>query len=189
MDWTMSRDDPTCSGLIRAAGTEIFGHTVELTKLTSIREDLGEGRLQEHCTFSVHFPDLDDTDLPTPLQRHLLTRHLAMRTTLRVPQGKEASITLTGRQFCRTFPYHVFFDDSLTILQCGEALRRLLPAGIGPGTKMGDVFTVQYPRMGWSVDNVKRFTNTIFMLSIKPRNGSTRKTLNIKGARTSCNQS
>lgn len=60
----MSRDDPTCSGLIRAAGTEIFGHTVELTKLTSIREDLGEGRLQEHCTFSVHFPDLDDTDLP-----------------------------------------------------------------------------------------------------------------------------
>lgn len=40
-------------GLIRAAGREIFRRTVELNKLTTLVEDLGEGRFQEHSVFRV----------------------------------------------------------------------------------------------------------------------------------------
>ncbi|XP_070193833.1 uncharacterized protein [Littorina saxatilis] len=219
-------------GLIRAAGREIFGHTVVLTRLHTVKEDLGAGKSQEHTVFRVHFPDLcaipsvpsppcsplDRLQSPyqsltqaTPLAplvvqslspelrcdavggangREILSGgeedHVFESPDLSaaLPNIKQTEavegITLSGRQFCSTFPYHVFFDRDLNILQCGDTLRRLLPAGVGRGSSMMAAFDIQYPRMALSFENILRFTNTIFMLTVRPCNGH-RKALHVKG--------
>ncbi|KAK7488573.1 hypothetical protein BaRGS_00020190 [Batillaria attramentaria] len=180
---------PLAVGLIRAAGKEIFNHTVELKRLTTVREDLGEDKFQEHTVFNVRFPDLVVRPQVSVAQTPSPVREVdsASQSDKLHPQSPrilspiDQAITLNGQQFCKTFPYHVFFDTTLTILQCGDALRRLLPAGVGPGSRMMEAFRIQYPRMAWSVENIQSFTNTIFMLAVLPRNGHTHRTLNIKG--------
>ena len=102
-------------------------------------------------------------------------------TCLGQSDPQDDGVTLSGQQFCKTFPYHVFFDTHLNIIQCGDALKKVLPAGVGPGSNMEDAFGIQYPRMAWSFDNILRFTNAIFMLSVLPNNNTRQKMLNIKG--------
>ena len=47
-----------CSGLIRAASREIFGHVVDLTVQSTETEDMGHDKTQQHTVFNLHFADL-----------------------------------------------------------------------------------------------------------------------------------
>ncbi|KAL8560982.1 hypothetical protein ACOMHN_061196 [Nucella lapillus] len=91
------------------------------------------------------------------------------------------AVTLTGPQFCTTFPYHVFFTPEMTIMQLGHSLTRVLSLGIGVGSGMSEAFHIEYPRVAWSLNNILRFINTIFILSLLPTPGSNKKCLKLKG--------
>ncbi|KAK7488571.1 hypothetical protein BaRGS_00020188, partial [Batillaria attramentaria] len=159
-------------GVVRAVGTEIFNQNVRLELISTELNDLGAGRSQEHSVFTVYFLDDDDTSRKPPegvevTQQHLESTAVQAAKT-RPPRQR---ITLSGELFCETFPYHVIFDENLTIHQCGDNLERMLGVDLEDHPRMPDAFLVIYPRMNLTMANIQRFINSIFVLAIVPKDG------------------
>ncbi|XP_070193840.1 guanylate cyclase soluble subunit beta-2-like [Littorina saxatilis] len=151
-------------GVVRAVGREIFQQPVKLEKLLTEKNDLGEGRSQEHSVFTVHF--LDEKDVLNNLRDVEEIKRKKAEPELQ----KKKKITLSGDLFCDTFSYHIIFDEDLVIQQCGETLKRMIGFDIDQegGATMDKAFRLYFPRMDLTMKNIRSFINSVFVLIIQP---------------------
>ena len=75
--------------------------------------------------------------------------------------------------FCAIFPFHILFDEKMTIIQVGDGLLRVSPWFVeakssGKKLKMYDVFTMIHPMMAICYTNIEHFMNAVFLLQMKP---------------------
>lgn len=71
--------------------------------------------------------------------------------------------------FCKAFPFHVLFDQNLTIVQAGVAILRVLnEAYATPGKiKLYDVFKLQRPKLNIDFALILAHINTVFVVETK----------------------
>ncbi|EDV25646.1 uncharacterized protein TRIADDRAFT_24043, partial [Trichoplax adhaerens] len=87
---------------------------------------------------------------------------------------------ITGEIFCDTFPFHIIFDDEMTILRTGTSLSRKLrrlSSVIKP--KVTDLFQCSTPPIRLNKSNIMTYINNNFTLQL--RSDITDYYLNLKG--------
>ncbi|ESO98999.1 hypothetical protein LOTGIDRAFT_142368, partial [Lottia gigantea] len=82
---------------------------------------------------------------------------------------------LSPHEICKTFPYHIIFDKEMMIKQCGYQVKKMLPAFQTPPICMSDNFEVVHPRMALTIENISKFINSIFFISVKHTDDETKK--------------
>ena len=69
--------------------------------------------------------------------------------------------------FCKAFPFHVLFDEDLTIIQAGVAILRVLNRQSANKMKFNEVFTLQRPKLDLSFEPILAHINTVFVVETK----------------------
>ena len=133
-------------------------------------EVLDHNKVQYHVTFKIDYAreELVDNKLqmvvPYSEENGLLSSQKL---------STEPDILIPSKAFCDLFPYHILFNDSMTIKQCGTFLSRMSHSVISPGEKLFDVIQLSHPCMQLTFQHILKFINAVFMLEIKDmRNGS-----------------
>ncbi|NEQ55513.1 MAG: histidine kinase, partial [Leptolyngbya sp. SIO3F4] len=76
------------------------------------------------------------------------------------------SHTLPPASFAHAFPFHFVLDASLTIIQTGETLQRLLKTSL-VGNNVEDHFTILRPKINWDLTQILKKQQSLFVLSAK----------------------
>ncbi|KAK6995376.1 hypothetical protein BgiMline_012045 [Biomphalaria glabrata] len=153
-------------GLLSAVAREIFNQNIDIVFVSSNRELVGQGRDQEHVIFHVSIPHNSETKMSS------IGIADDSRTALSPAQKQDIifqPVTLNKEQFATAFPYHLIFDEELRLLQYGKSVARLSPVRLREGIPVNTAFTITYPRIAFTVENVCRFINAIFILTVVPR--------------------
>ena len=116
------------TGVLRAAAKLLFKSRAEFEVLGVTAKELGDGTFDSHVTFEVTIFD-ESVSVVKPCSSDIPVDDIATRsvvTSLQLyPDYKTA---LIGPQvFCNLFPFHVVFDEELTIRQCGANIQKLHP--------------------------------------------------------------
>ncbi|XP_059144683.1 guanylate cyclase soluble subunit beta-2-like isoform X2 [Physella acuta] len=152
---------PLVRGVVRAVAREIFEQEVDITLLSRQMEQLDAERTQEHSVFRVVILKSKEVrEEPEGLEHEC-------REVEGFNESQLAPVVLTKTQFISTFPYHLIFDENLRLCQYGVSVGKLSPIPLREGMLMTSAFRVVYPRMTFSVQNIKRFINTIFVIAIE----------------------
>ena len=118
-------------GILKAVGRELFDTTVDFSILSIDFVNLPSGKKLQHVIFDVTMRlDGDDKLIQVP--------------SVTVSQGDLPILEKTGflggcesfispRLFCRLFPYHILFDDTLRIKQCGVTIQKMSHSKVEPG--------------------------------------------------------
>ncbi|KAK0064161.1 guanylate cyclase soluble subunit beta-2 [Biomphalaria pfeifferi] len=155
---------PLVKGVIRAVAREIFDQEVDITHLSTNTEHLDDVRKQEHSVFHVLITKTKEERIrPEGLEMDILIKEV---DNLKDNSELNAPVSLTREQFVSSFPYHLIFDGNLRLQQFGISVGKLSPVKLREGMLMPPVFRVVYPRMNFSIENIRRFINAIFVIAI-----------------------
>ena len=88
--------------------------------------------------------------------------------------------TMSEERFKAAFPFHIIYDQNLTIKTCGNTLQKLCP-GMKPGAQMSQVCEMIYPRVQFSFHTWLDYFNVTFIVFVKPHAGSIPQGLLLKG--------
>lgn len=100
------------------------------------------------------------------------SNHCNTKQTTAVRPAKELySLSLEPKispaTFCQFFPFHLMFDRSMTILQCGDSLSRIIKS-INSQVTVPEVFEIVRPRMEFTSESLLAHINTVFVLTTRP---------------------
>ena len=90
--------------------------------------------------------------------------------------------------FCKAFPFHVMFDENLTIMQAGVAILRVLNEKSSSTVNFNELFTLVRPRLTLDFSSVLKHINTVFVVETKegkidssPKNHGKNPKIRLKG--------
>lgn len=66
--------------------------------------------------------------------------------------------------FCKAFPFHVMFDEDLTVIQAGVAILRVLNKKSSNKVKFNELFTLVRPKLTVSFAPILAHINTVFVV-------------------------
>ncbi|XP_030834771.1 guanylate cyclase soluble subunit beta-2-like [Strongylocentrotus purpuratus] len=78
-----------------------------------------------------------------------------------------ARILLDPETFCKTFPYHILFNDDLVIMHSGSKLQQFCPLINDEGATLKDILFLDHPEIELTSENIFLFLNMIFMATLK----------------------
>lgn len=78
-----------------------------------------------------------------------------------------ARILLDPETFCKTFPYHILFNDDLVIMHSGSKLQQFCPLINDEGATLKDILVLDHPEIELTSENIFLFLNMIFMATLK----------------------
>lgn len=98
--------------------------------------------------------------------------HCNIKQTALIRPVKELdSLTLEPKispaTFCQSFPFHVMFDKSMTVLQCGDFLSRVIK-DIDSQVALPEIFELVRPRIEFTHESLLAHINTVFVLTTRP---------------------
>nr|KAG5699515.1 hypothetical protein BaRGS_020074 [Batillaria attramentaria] len=67
---------------------------------------------------------------------------------------------------CEAIPYHIVFDLSLRVKQCGVNIQRLIDVEVKDGMMLEQIVTLVRPVMDLSLDTFLKFLNSCIIISI-----------------------
>ncbi|XP_055958230.1 guanylate cyclase soluble subunit beta-1 [Patella vulgata] len=174
---------PIVIGLVKAVGRDIFNQTVDITVLEQSEETIGD-KNQQHTVFNVILQDgLKSTEV-CPYQRQSPEGEESEKKMVEIcpVMSGDVNFQLNAQQFCSAFPYHIIFDSDMCISQCGTKIQKLSPVLITPHIAMEKVLAIVHPKMALNIENIKKFINSVFFLSICNSNkDNPEKTFTLKG--------
>ena len=148
---------------------DLYNQEAQIEVQNISKKQIDGGKTQEHVVFKVILQDKASDDKSKQKCQTL------------VPSFP-SQFKISAEQFCGAFPYHLIFDDKMKIQQCGLSIQRLINRKVKPGSNIHDFFSMTHPRMKFTVENIRVFINTVFMLAVKNgSNGDTRLTLKGEG--------
>ncbi|KAH9508000.1 Guanylate cyclase soluble subunit beta-2 [Bulinus truncatus] len=161
---------PLVKGLLSAVAREIFNQKIDILFMSSSRALEGEGCDQEHVIFHVIIPPKDLAATRSLDEDKISGR--PMSTSDDVIISRFEPVSLNKDQFATAFPYHLIFDEDLRLRQYGRSVARFSPVPLTEGILVTSAFTITYPRISFTVDNICRFINAIFILTVIPQGGA-----------------
>lgn len=75
-----------------------------------------------------------------------------------------AELTLASSVFDNIFPFHIAFDEDLTVRHVGQVLGRVCPQ-VQPGVKLHEVFQVKSPQLPMDYQSIAENQHQLFILS------------------------
>ncbi|KAK6177072.1 hypothetical protein SNE40_015250 [Patella caerulea] len=174
---------PIVIGLVKAVGRDIFNQTVDITVLEQSEETIGD-KNQQHTVFNVILQDGLHSREVCPYQRQAPEGEESEKKMAEIcpVMSGDTSFQLNAQQFCSAFPYHIIFDSNMCISQCGTKIQKLSPVLITPHIPMEKVLAIDHPKMELNIENIKKFINSVFFLSICNSNkDNPEKTFTLKG--------
>ena len=142
--------EPLVTGLVKAIAREYYKTEVKIGLLAKKGE---EG--SDHSVFSVeevaHYEQ-------NPTEE-------ALRCS--TPKLYSEKQMVSAEVFCKSFPFHIVFNRSLDILQCGATLSVLLSGE--RDSNLASHFTLDHPLMKFSFDAILSHINTFFVLRMTTR--------------------
>uniref|UniRef100_A0A8C5PZZ0 guanylate cyclase n=1 Tax=Leptobrachium leishanense TaxID=445787 RepID=A0A8C5PZZ0_9ANUR len=161
-------------GMIKAAGKKIYQSKVEVEQINNVNEKLCpeiSGQSPGNCnslTFKIKERDISN-----------ITKIPLLRSS-QTPSDLRISINT----FCRAFPFHLMFDQSMLILQLGEGLRKLTKCEIHKTMKFHDFFEMVSPKASCTFEQVLSRLSTPFVIRNKTDSSSSEskdKVMEVKG--------
>ena len=74
-----------------------------------------------------------------------------------------AVLSISTEVFCDTFPYHIVFDEKLTIIHSGVRIQKMMPTIRLGGAHVGDFLELVYPSyVDITFANILKFIDTPF---------------------------
>lgn len=161
---------------MRVIGSEIFDSDVTMNVLDTTQEDMGNGNMQDHVTFDVKVTSKTKSKKQSVLNDNkVIMSSSSQKFNPWFPNDLHLNVTA----FCKALPYHIIFDEKLSILQTGVNIQRLCP-GIKRGDSLDCHFALVYPSVSLKFTNLLAFMNAVFMLRVK-RGGIQSSKLTLKG--------
>ncbi|KAJ8301515.1 hypothetical protein KUTeg_020502 [Tegillarca granosa] len=146
---------PIVLGLVKAVARDLYQQNATIEVISKKQEIIQGGKTQEHVAFKVVLENRING---------LTANTLAIeKFNPAVPDG----FHISAKQFCHAFPYHIIFDNTLKIKQCGLMIQKMLQQRVEVGAHINNLFDIIHPRMTFTLDNVRMFINTIFMLGVR----------------------
>uniref|UniRef100_A0A670IV37 guanylate cyclase n=1 Tax=Podarcis muralis TaxID=64176 RepID=A0A670IV37_PODMU len=71
------------------------------------------------------------------------------------------------RTFCCAFPFHIVFDETLTIKQAGVNIQKFVPGLQIYGTRLDEYFSIVHPQVTFTIFSIRKFINSQFVLKIR----------------------
>ncbi|XP_067947353.1 guanylate cyclase soluble subunit beta-2-like [Watersipora subatra] len=186
---------PIVKGLVREVGRRLFNCTVkcQVLKVTediaSVIEGVHDDSFKEYVMFEL---DITHNDVPktsaVSIEGLSVDNSLVRMASARAKKqaALKTAYNLSENVFCSVFPYHILFDENMTIMQTGDGLDRVCPAILkankeGRKLQMTDVFVMTHPMMSICYTNIIHFINAVFLLQIKSPPDSAQPCLVLKG--------
>ncbi|CAC5402537.1 GUCY1B [Mytilus coruscus] len=157
---------PIVLGLVKAVARDLYHQAASVKFLSKSQHIIEGGKTQEHVIFKVQLVDVKDQ------KKQLSVRNLEVFK----PAVREG-FQISADQFCHAFPYHIIFNEYLEIQQCGRMIQRVLNCPICVGMKMSELFDIIHPIMKFTIENIRTFINSVFMLGVRIRKNGHRFTL------------
>ncbi|XP_041119554.1 guanylate cyclase soluble subunit alpha-1-like isoform X1 [Polyodon spathula] len=154
------------SGILKAAACILYQTDVEVSlDQTCFKERLHEFYQQPYLLYSVLVKSAKRF-APSPLKT-------------------VSSVEIPMSLFCQTFPFHVLFDQEMTLLQIGDGLRRCLNRkDVQRRPTFEEYFVIVSPGIRSTFQGILTMLNTHFILRIKQGNNNTDSTpqlMDLKG--------
>lgn len=147
-------------GIIPSLARVLYDQKAQITLDQVIKQDNENGILDEHAIFTVKLTKMDGEAIKKSNEIACIKPCVPKQTLIQ------------SKQFCGIFPYHIVFDPEFNIKQCGSMIQILLNTRIENGIKVTSLFELTHPRVQLSLENIKSFINSAFILSsIQKRNG------------------
>ena len=143
-------------GIVKSVAREYYNVEVEV-KLLAKKDTSQRVGTMDHSIFSIREVgsyeqlNLTNSKPERPMEEHSSDSQL-----------------VSSKTFCKAFPFHMIFNQDLTVMQVGSSLSWLLPRIKGAGRKLKDMFMLERPRMRLSFENILSHINTIFVLRMLP---------------------
>lgn len=153
-------------GLVKAVARDLYHQAATVEFLSKSQHIMEGGKTQEHVIFKVQLVDVKDQ------KKQLTVRNMEVFK----PAVREG-FQISADQFCRAFPYHIIFNERLEIQQCGRMIQRVLNCPICVGMKMSELFDIVHPIMKFTIENIRTFINSVFMLGVRIHKNGHRFTL------------
>lgn len=85
------------------------------------------------------------------------------------PNGEQRKLEpkISPATFCRAFPFHILFDNRMSIIQTGFSLARVIPMVSSGDCKINDVFEMIRPHMTFDFNHILSHINTVYVLRTK----------------------
>ncbi|XP_067890215.1 guanylate cyclase soluble subunit alpha-1 [Heterodontus francisci] len=135
-------------GLIKAAAQMLY----EIEMRVELVENYMEDRVFQNCPYLLYF-----------------VTHKKEKPNIHVPLNiSSAAANVSMPIFCKTFPFHFFFDEGMSLLQIGDGLRRHLnkrDCQIIPN--FNEHFQIITPPVSSSFGGILSMLNTQFIIRIK----------------------
>ncbi|XP_056286741.1 guanylate cyclase soluble subunit beta-2 [Pseudoliparis swirei] len=174
-------------GIIEAVAKDFFDSTVTMRVLNQSEEDERTGK-KEHVVFLVEQTSpasrSPDQHRGEDLLRTMRDRYASLAGTRSgwdliralVFSGKGTPHCASFRPcypdrlwveeeaFCRAFPFHIVFDEDLKVRQMGVNIQRFLPGLQATDATMDQVFTIIHPQVTFTIESIRKFINSQFVL-------------------------
>ena len=147
-------------GLVKTICTDVLN-----TKVTvNILGKKGENGY-DHTIFAIY----EETDQTASSKLGLLSTHGETNGDVNANYLKNDidDNPMNVMSFCKAFPFHILFDEDLTIIQAGVAILRVLNRQSGSKIKFNEVFTLQRPKLDLSFAPILAHINTVFVVETK----------------------
>lgn len=154
-------------GLVKAVARDLYQQAASVQFVSKSQHVTEGGKTQEHVIFKVQLRETKTAEKEASPIRTIDVYKPAVR------EGFQISAV----QFCHAFPYHVIFNEKLEIQQCGRMIQRVVNCHIRVGMKMPELFDIVHPIMKFTIDNIRTFINSVFMLGVRFHSNGHRFTL------------
>ncbi|CAL8290820.1 unnamed protein product [Lota lota] len=71
------------------------------------------------------------------------------------------------KAFCNAFPFHIVFDQDLMVKQTGVNIQKFVPGLQTKDIRIDQYFTIVHPQVTFTIDSIKKFINSQFVLKTK----------------------
>uniref|UniRef100_A0A8C6QL08 guanylate cyclase n=1 Tax=Nannospalax galili TaxID=1026970 RepID=A0A8C6QL08_NANGA len=71
------------------------------------------------------------------------------------------------KTFCNAFPFHIVFDETLTVKQAGVNIQKFIPGLQAQKIRLDDYFSIVHPQVTFSISSICKFINSQFVLKAR----------------------
>ncbi|XP_077985261.1 guanylate cyclase soluble subunit beta-2-like [Glandiceps talaboti] len=177
-------------GIVKEVAKVVFHTSIEMEVL-DCREEFEGGR-KEHTTFLVRVkerglevmaveditePSQEDLSHTSTLLNKVNSSNMSFSGCMRKPSviplydttaiKYPVRVLIDPETFCKSFPFHIVFDQSMTIQQSGANLQKLCPAIKSPRARLDEFIVMQHPQIPIEMSSLRKFINMIFMVDLR----------------------
>lgn len=147
-------------GLVKTISTDVLNTSVTV-KILAKKGDNGS----DHTVFAIY----EANDQNSVSKLGLLNTEIEIIGDVNVNYltNNIRNNPMNVTSFCKAFPFHLLFDEDLTIIQAGVAILRVLNKQPGSKIKFNEVFTLQRPKLHLSFESILAQINTVFVVETK----------------------